>query len=98
LDEYVARKTKRLQALERELRGVAALNHRQRVLIGHALRHPNYRYTIESHRSSHGVVHQTARTDLLDLERRGLFTKERIGRVWYFIPAGDLEQRLAELS
>ncbi len=96
LNKYVDRKTKRLQTMERELRGVITLNHRQRALISHALRHPHQIYTIQSHRSSHGVVPQTARTDLLDLEQRGLFTKRKVGRTWHFTAVADLERRLAE--
>ncbi|MCH8962181.1 MAG: Fic family protein [Bacteroidetes bacterium] len=70
LYKYVGRKAKQLQASEHELRGIVAFNHRQRTLISHALRHPHNRYTIESHRSSHNVVDQTARTDLIDLADR----------------------------
>lgn len=87
-----------LLALERELRGIAVLNHRQRALIGHAIRHPDQRYTIKSHRVSHNVVYQTSRTDFLDLEKRGLLRAEKIGRTWYFTPMVDLEKKLAELS
>lgn len=98
LHKYVARKTSRLQAMERELRGVRVLNHRQRELISHALRHPHQIYTIESHRSSHGVVHQTARTDLLNLELHGLLTKEKVGRTWHFTAVPNLERKLAGME
>ena len=59
LHEYINRKTKELHQLETRLRGIAALNHRQRALISHALRHPDQRYTIESHRRSHNIVYET---------------------------------------
>ncbi len=95
---YIKRKTNELRSLERELRGMTVLNARQRAVIGHACRHPLYRYTIESHRLSHAVVYQTARTDLLDLEKRGLFTSQKIGRTWHFTAVSDLEDRLRELS
>lgn len=95
LHRYIDRKTRQLQAVEIELRGVADLNHRQRALIGHALRHPNHRYTIESHRASHDVVHQTARTDLRNLVDRGLLTAAKRGKTWHFTPVADLERKLA---
>jgi Fic family protein len=98
LHDHIQRKTRQLQTVEAELRGIGVLNHRQRALVGHALRHPNKRYDIESHRTSHDVVYQTARTDLLDLAERGLLIKAKIGRSWYFTPAPDLEQRLARLE
>ena len=97
LHEYIKRKTRQLQVAEHELRGSAALNHRQRALISHALRHPHHRYTIHSHRMSHDVVYQTGRTDLLDLRDRGLLYARKIGRTWYFTPADGLEQKLARL-
>jgi hypothetical protein len=74
------------------------LNHRQRQLISHALRHPGFHYTIQSHRLSHNVVYQTARTDLLDLAERGLLHARKVGKTWHFTPADDLEQKLATLS
>ncbi|OHB78233.1 MAG: hypothetical protein A2Z25_00075 [Planctomycetes bacterium RBG_16_55_9] len=96
--EYVERKTKRLQAIENQLRGIIVLNHRQRALMSHALRHPHQRYTFKSHQISHNVVYQTARTDLLDLEKRGLLTVRKISKTWYFTPASELEQKLAQLE
>ena len=98
LHEYIKRRTGRLQAIERELRGIAVLNHRQRALISHALRHPHQQYTMRSHQTSHNVVYQTSRLDLLDLENRGLLTSKKIGKTWYFTPASDLEAKLAKLG
>ncbi len=97
LHKYVARKTKQLHALEIELRGVVVLNHRQRAIISHALRHPQQLYTIESHRVSHNVAYQTARTDLLDLAERGLLEAGKVGREWQFRPSDNLENRLVEM-
>ncbi len=97
LHEYIERKVQRLQALEQQLRGLVMLNHRQRALISHALRHPRYKYTIKSHQTSHNVVYQTARTDLLDLTNRGLLSIKKVGRTWYFTPVSNLEEKLAKL-
>jgi Fic family protein len=95
LHEYIERRTTKLHAVEARLHGLMELNHRQRELIGHALRHPHQRYTIKSHQMSHNVVYQTARIDLLDLESRGLLNSRKMGRAWYFTPVPDLEDRLA---
>lgn len=94
LHEYIDRRTRRLREVESELRGLTALNHRQRDLLGHALRHPGQRYAIDSHRVSHAVVYETARSDLMDLVDRGLFAKSKLGRTWGFTPVDDLEARL----
>lgn len=94
--DYIKRKTKQLQEAERKLHKMQSLNHRQRVLISHALRHPQGRYTIESHSTSHNVVYQTGRTDLLNLKDRGLLECTKIGRTLYFTPADALEDKLRE--
>ncbi len=97
LYEYIERKTRRLQAIENQLRGIIILNHRQRTLISHALRHPHQKYTFKSHQISHNVVYQTARTDLLDLENRGLLKSQKVGKTWYFTAVSDLEEKLSKL-
>jgi Fic family protein len=94
LHEYLERRTRQLRDLEAELRGMVMLNHRQRDLIVHAVRHPGSRYDVESYRRSHGVVYETARTDLLDLVNRGLMDSRKVGKAWVFTPVGDLEARL----
>ncbi len=98
LHDYIQRKTTALQAVESRLRGMTGLNHRQQTLISHGLRHPQQRYTFKSHQMSHRVVYQTARTDLIDLENRGLLSSRKVGRTWYFTPVSDLEARLAQLD
>jgi len=98
LHNYIERKTAALQSIENRLHGITVLNHRQQVLISHALRHPHHRYRFGSHQMSHNVVYQTARTDLLGLERRGLLVGRKVGRTRYFTPASDLEERLSRLD
>ncbi len=98
LYDYIERKTGTLRAIESRLRGITVLNHRQQALISHALRHPHQRYTFSSHQMSHNVVYQTARTDLLDLERRGLLIGRKVGRTWHFTAVADLEERLTRLD
>jgi Fic family protein len=92
---YIEDKSKSVNRIQAELRGMDALNHRQRALIVHAIRHPAFIYTYESHRLSHGVVHQTARTDLLELEEYGLLHKKKAGKIWRFSPAKDIESILS---
>lgn len=98
LHSYIRRKGKQLQVVEAELRGIEVFNYRQKALISHALRHPQHRYTIESHMRSHAVVYQTARTDLLDLRDKALLEAGKVGRKWMFTPAPDLHRRLTTLE
>jgi len=98
LYKYIDRKTKQLQTLERQLKGMTILNHRQRALISHALKHPDHIYTIESHRSSYNIVYETARTDLMKLADKSLVECRKVGKEWQFTPVSDMEQRLTELE
>jgi len=91
---YVDRTLERMRAAERIAGDLPGLNHRQRALLGHALRHPGYRYTYRSHSTSHGVVLQTARTDLLDLMSDALLDGGMEGRQRVFISPDDLGARL----
>jgi Fic family protein len=68
----------------------ADLNHRQIALLTNALRHPDATYTFNSHALSHRVVRQSARTDLLDLEKRGYLVRHSVGRRHTFQPTADL--------
>ena len=98
LHEYIKRKTAEILKLEGELRGIEVLNNRQRALIGHALRHPRQRYTIESHRLSQNIVYETARSDLLDLRDRGLLSGMKVGKTWYFTPIKNLADCLVKMN
>ncbi|MCK6458076.1 MAG: hypothetical protein L6Q92_16300 [Phycisphaerae bacterium] len=96
--EFIRRETERFRALRSRLRGLDDLNHRQRALVEHALRHPDARDTIEGHQTSHNVVDETARPDRLGLMNRGLLGSKKSGRTYVFFPAAGLEQRLATLE
>lgn len=94
LYSYIQRKTTELRVLERDMKFLLAFNGRQRDLLSHALRHRDGEYTVEWHRGRHGVVHQTARSDLLGLAEKGLLSKYKVGREWRFTPVPDLDERL----
>lgn len=98
LQQYLARKAKEVRDVELLMRGSAGLNHRQRAILGDALRNTGNRYTIEGHRRSHDVVYQTARTDLLDLSERRLLLQQREGKSFVFTVPTDLAERLRSLS
>jgi Fic family protein len=98
LHDYLARKTAEVRAVEAELRGLNLFNHRQAELIRHALKHPLQEYTIASHRRSHEVVYQTARTDLLDLQSRGCLELRRLGKRMIFSAVPDLAGRIRRMD
>jgi Fic family protein len=98
LREYAMRKTASLWETERSLRLAGDLNHRQQALISHALRNRDAVYTIEGHRRSHGVVYQTARTDLLGLAERGLLMQSAHRKPLTFRVPEDLKTRLTQAA
>ncbi len=94
LEGYLQRKMAEIKRTESLIKQSVELNHRQIALLGHALRHPDQRYTVKSHSSSHNIVQQTARTDLLGLESRGLLIRQKIGKAYYFSPVENLIEKL----
>lgn len=96
LVQYLRRKMAELRETLQLLRRTD-LNHRQVALLTHAMRHGDTEYTFQSHSTSHRVTHQSARTDLLDLETRGVLERRVVGRKFYFRPVDDLLQRLAAM-
>lgn len=101
LHKYLARKSREISEVQRLLGGSALrtiLNHRQMALLISMRKHPDQLYTIHSHRTSHNVTYQTARTDLLKLTDLGLLLVTKHGRSFTFRPAKNIEQRLRKLG
>ena len=100
LRAYLARKAKERIQAEKLLRPGsplgAKLNHRQRALILHAIRHPDSLYEIAGHQAAHRVTYPTARSDLLGLARLGLMEQQRSGKAFVFSPVTDLSSRLGK--
>lgn len=98
LQDYLARKMAEVQRFESHLRETDHYNHRQLTLLQNAVRHPDQRFTFESHRMSHKVSFATSRSDLLDLWEKGFLERRRIGRQYVFFPVSDLLEMLTEVS
>lgn len=97
LTAYVERKSNEVRAAERIVKNAGRLNHRQLDLVSHALRNADASYTVESHRRSHNVAYETARSDLLDLAELGLLAQGKVGKAFRFTPVRDIEERLREV-
>jgi Fic family protein len=94
LHAFLQRKLSELRKTRLLIRQDQDLNHRQVELLRDALRKPGAIYTIRGHMGSHGVVYQTARTDLLSLAERGWLRRAKQGRAFVFIAPEDLAERL----
>lgn len=89
--DHIKRKQKEIQKLT-----FTGLNYRQQDILRYAVRKPETRFTIYTHQVHHGVVYQTARTDLLDLVDRGYLRQLKIGRAFYFEAVFDLARIIRE--
>lgn len=98
LHEYLQRKMKEVRKAETLVRADAGFNHRQVALLGNALRTGDHLYTARGHAQTHGVTAETARTDLIGLEDRGLLQRRKVGRQHQWIAPVDLADRLGEKS
>jgi Fic family protein len=102
LHDYINEKTLELRELEKHLRALDLFNHRQVDVIRHALKHPFQHYAIESHKMSHKIAYETARTDLLDLCAHGILEKVKRGKhatkqLLFSVPK-DLADRIGRLG
>jgi Fic family protein len=99
LHSYLDRKVKEVRDVEQLVTaGSTGFNHRQLALLGHAIRTPGQRYTFQSHAASHGVTHETARTDILPLVEKGLMTRARVGRKHIVAAKPELVDLLRSVS
>lgn len=98
LYEYLRRKVAETREIEAMLHGSPHLNHRQLVIVGDALRDPGEPFTARAQQRRHGVTYESARSDLLGLQKLGLFTMRKVGRQHVFNALPDLPTRLRNLS
>lgn len=95
LERWLEHKISELRDVEQRMRAVQGINHRQQALLAHALRNPEAKYSIRSHRHSHNIAYATARSDLLALVEQGFLEQRKAGRAISFQPVSDIEQRLS---
>ena len=92
------RKTAEMHELESSLRALQLFNHRQTDLLRHGLKHSRSEYVIQGHQQSHRVAYQTARSDLLQLQAKGLLNMHKRGKQMVFTAPADLAARLRKMG
>jgi len=98
LHKYLARKMEEVRNFQQSIALIPdQFNHRQLAVLEHAVKNPDANYTSQSHSSSHSVTPETARLDLIDLERRGLLTKHRVLRTHVWTPIPNLADKLRNI-
>jgi len=99
---YLGNKSKEINTVEQIIRKSPhlskLLNYRQIALINRALKSPEAIFYVESHRGSHNVTYDTARTDLLKLVKMGLLNKIKIGKAFSFTATDNLKQKLETIE
>lgn len=98
LDEYLQRKADEIDQVEHLSRDAHLFNRRQLALLGLAIKDPAARFSFQSHASSHGVTHETARGDVTFLWEVGLLVRSKEGRNFVFTPGPDISRRLRKLA
>lgn len=100
LHDFLARKAAEIHEAAELVRSASAvnseLNPRQLALMNHALKTATARYTVESHRISHGVSYETARSDLLKLVRLRLLDQRKVGKTFVFTPVENIREQLRD--
>jgi Fic family protein len=91
---YLARKQKESREAIKFLKKQPHLNHRQRSLLMSALQRPDNVYTFNTHMAIHGVVYQTARSDVMGLYELGLLEMHKSGKKFTFTAVPDLNTKL----
>jgi len=98
LHKYLADKMSELRLTQKSIAATPKFfNPRQIAILERALKSHNSSFTAKSHMTSHDVVYETARQDLMGLERLGLLTKRRAGREFVWSPVGNLGDVLHRL-
>jgi Fic family protein len=96
--EYLRKKSEERREFEDLIRQSKSLqrelNHRQISVLNRALKHSDAVFTVASHRGSHNITYDTARTDLLKLADFGLLDKTKFGRAFAFVPVKELGAKL----
>lgn len=95
LNTYLARKMDEVREFQRSTTSMGNIfNHRQIALLENAVKDTITQYTTLSHATSHNVTQETARKDLIALERFALLTKRRVGHAFVWEPVADISDRL----
>lgn len=99
LHDYLADKMSELRKIQESITAAPSLfNPRQVAILEHALKSSSAKFTAKSHKISHDVVYETARQDLMSLEKLRLLNRARRGREFVWTPVQNLEEMLRRLK
>ena len=96
---FLKREAEEIEQAEKQLEGQKhlrrLLNYRQIALLKHALKSPKFIYTVYGHKNTHGVAYETARKDLMDMNKKwDLLNIQKNGKSYVFEAPEDLRERI----
>jgi len=95
LHAYLTKQQQELAETTPLIRKYPDLNHRQQDLLFHAVSDSAAIYTIKFQKNVHNVSYETARADLLELEKRGFLTRiQKKGKEFAYVPSKDISKKL----
>ncbi|MCX6697483.1 MAG: Fic family protein, partial [Methanoregula sp.] len=83
--KFLERKQTEQNATKAIIKKIDEINQRQADILREMMEHSDEYYSIRKIMQMYAVVYQTARTDLMDLEKRGFLIKQQRGREFLFI-------------
>lgn len=98
LAAFLSEEEARIETSVKMLRLDKALNLRQRLLLQHAMRHPQAEYSARSQANTNGVTLMTARADLESLRAKGFLRTFKVGRAVHYVLDPAASKKLARVT
>ncbi|MFQ5621383.1 MAG: Fic family protein [Candidatus Nanoarchaeia archaeon] len=84
MEKYISRKQNEQSDALKLVEEIKSINLRQADILREFLLHPHKSFTIHEIMSQYGVVYQTARTDLIELEKLEIISKVRVKKKYVY--------------
>lgn len=91
---YLEKKQKELSQSKMILKKNKTLNGRQREILLHAGKNPDYIYTVKTYQNMFNTAYETARRDLMELKRLNFFDLVKSKKEFCFVPVDNLANKL----
>ena len=92
INEKIKKKQAEQNLMVQALKSYRDINYRQRAILHRALKHTGAMYSFQSHKNSHGISYQSARTDIMDLVKRGFLKEIMKGKKKIFMATEKIQK------
>ena len=95
LDAYLKQKQKeKNEAMQLMAKAARGINLRQSLILKEILEEPDKILTIQETRAKYNVTYQTARTDLLNLAKKGYLTSKKKRKQFLFYKSDKFDEKI----